>query len=119
MNEKLDLGRDHVRADVFFTNGVGSLNRWGVNMRTSESIEAFIIGGLAKIKKTQPETIQKHARLIEDLDIDSLDALDLIFQLEEEFAIEVLPEHQLQFSTVQDVIAYVQQRVGHTLPRSA
>jgi len=74
---------------------------------------------LAKIKKKKSEDIQKHARLIEDLDIDSLDALDFIFQLEEEFAIEIPPEHQLQFSTVQDVIAYVQQRVGQTLARSA
>jgi acyl carrier protein len=74
---------------------------------------------LAKIKKKKSEDIQKQARLIEDLDIDSLDALDLIFQLEEEFAIEIPPEHQLQFSTVQDVIAYVQQRVGQTLARSA
>ena len=88
-------------------------------MKTSESIEACIIRGLAKIKRKQPETIQKQTRLIEDLDIDSLDALDLIFQLEEEFAIEIPPEHQLQFSTVQDVIAYVQQRVGQTLARSA
>ena len=88
-------------------------------MKTSESIEACIIMELAKIKKKKPENIQKQARLIEDLDIDSLDALDLIFQLEEEFAIEIPPEHQLQFSTVQDVIAYVQQRVGQTLPRSA
>ena len=88
-------------------------------MKTSESIEARIIMELAKIKKKKPENIQKQARLIEDLDIDSLDALDLIFQLEEEFAIEIPPEHQLEFSTVQDVIAYVQQRVGQTLARSA
>jgi len=88
-------------------------------MKTSESIESCIIMKLAKIKKKKSEDIQKHARLIEDLDIDSLDALDFIFQLEEEFAIEIPPEHQLQFSTVQDVIAYVQQRVGQTLARSA
>jgi acyl carrier protein len=89
------------------------------NMTTGESIEARIIAGLAKIKKTKPETIQKQASLIEDLDIDSLDTLDLIFQLEEEFDIEIPQEHQLQFSTVQDVITYVQQRVGQTFARSA
>lgn len=88
-------------------------------MTTGESIEARIIAGLAKIKKTKPETIQKQASLIEDLDIDSLDTLDLIFQLEEEFDIEIPQEHQLQFSTVQDVITYVQQRVGQTFARSA
>jgi acyl carrier protein len=88
-------------------------------MMTDESIEARIIAGLAKIKKTKPETIQKQASLIEDLDIDSLDTLDLIFQLEEKFDIEIPQEHQLQFSTVQDVITYVQQRVGQTFARSA
>jgi acyl carrier protein len=88
-------------------------------MMTGESIEARIIAGLAKIKKTKPETIQKQASLIEDLDIDSLDTLDLVFQLEEEFDIEIPQEHQLQFSTVQDVIGYVQQRVGQTFARSA
>jgi acyl carrier protein len=91
----------------------------GVNMTTGESIEARIVAGLAKIKKQKPESIQKQARLTEDLDIDSLDSLDLIFQLEEEFNIEISPEDQLQFCTVQDVIAYVQQRVGQTLARSA
>lgn len=88
-------------------------------MTTSESIEIRIIAGLAKIKKKKPETIQKQAQLIEDLDIDSLDTLDLIFQLEEEFDIDIPQEHQLQFSTVQDVITYVQQRVGQTVARSA
>jgi acyl carrier protein len=88
-------------------------------MMTGESIEARIIAGLAKIKKTKPETIQTQARLIEDLAIDSLDTLDLIFQLEEEFHIEIPEEHQLRFCTVQDVITYVQERVGQTVARSA
>ena len=86
---------------------------------TTRSIEARIIAGLAKIKKKKPETIQVQANLVEDLEIDSLDTLDLIFQLEEEFGIEIPQEHQLQFSTVQDVIEYVQQRVGYTVARSA
>lgn len=88
-------------------------------MTTGESIEARIIAGLAKIKKRKPETIHREDRLIEDLEIDSLDTLDLIFQLEEEFDIEIPQEDQLQFSTVQDVIGYVQPRVGQTVARSA
>jgi acyl carrier protein len=88
-------------------------------MTTGESIEARIVAGLAKIKKKKPETIQRQARLIEDLDIDSLDTLDLIFQLEEEFDIVISQEDQLKFCTVQDVITYVQQRIGQTVARSA
>ena len=83
-------------------------------MRTSKSIEKCIIATLAKIKKIQSEDIQKQDRIIEDLEIDSLDCLDLVFQLEEEFGIEIPPQHQLQLSTVEDVITYVQARVAQT-----
>jgi acyl carrier protein len=41
--------------------------------------------------------------------LDSLDIFDLIFKLEEEFNIEI-PEGELHFVTVQDVIAYVQEK---------
>ena len=88
-------------------------------MSQSESIELRIIAELAKIKKKKPEAIQRETRLIEDLEVDSLDALDLVFQLEEEFDIEISPEDQLHFCTVGDVIGYVQQRLGSVIPRLA
>jgi acyl carrier protein len=77
-------------------------------MGSTTSVEERIITGLAKILKKQPSEVQKEARLIEDLQIDSLDTLDLIFKLEEEFDIEI-PQGQVPFVTVQDVINYVQQ----------
>jgi acyl carrier protein len=79
---------------------------------TSATIEERIITGLAKIKMKDRDEIQKQSRLVEDLEIDSLDTLDLIFQLEEEFDIEIPQEDQLPFVTVQDVITYVRQKVG-------
>ena len=78
----------------------------------STKIEDRIIIGLAKIKKKPPNEIQKQSRLVEDLEIDSLDTLDLIFQLEEEFNIEVPQEEPLPFQTVQDVVTYVQRRTN-------
>ncbi len=88
-------------------------------MDQSESIEGRIITELAKIKKKNPHTIGRETRLIEDLEVDSLDSLDLVFQLEEEFEIEIPPEDQLRFCTVGDVIGYVQQRLGSMIPRPA
>jgi acyl carrier protein len=85
----------------------------------NESIEARIIAELAKMKKTNPEAIRSETRLIEDLDIDSLDSFDLLFQLEEEFVIEISPVDLLHFCSVGDVIAYVQQRLGSVIPRRA
>jgi acyl carrier protein len=78
-------------------------------MAADVSVEERIITGLAKILKKQPSQVQKESRLIEDLMLDSLDTLDLIFRLEEEFNIE-MPESELHFVTVQDVITYVQQK---------
>jgi len=78
-------------------------------MGSTASVEERIVTGLAKILKKQPSEIRKEARLIEDLEVDSLDALDLIFKLEEEFDIEI-PQGQLPFVTVQDVINYVQEK---------
>ena len=79
-------------------------------MGSTTSVEERIITGLAKVLNKQPSQIQMESRLIEDLEVDSLDALDLIFKLEEEFDIEI-PQGQLPFVTVQDVIDYVQEKI--------
>ena len=78
-------------------------------MGSTTSVEERIITGLAKILKKQPSEVQNEARFIEDLEIDSLDTLELIFEIEEEFDIEI-PQGQLPFVTVQDVINYVQEK---------
>ena len=78
-------------------------------MGSTTSVEERIITGLAKILKKQPSEVQKEARLIEDLEIDSLDTLDLIYEIEEEFNIEIL-QGQSPFVTVQDVINYVREK---------
>jgi len=86
-------------------------------MGSDVSVEERIITGLAKILKIQPSEVQKEARLIEDLEIDSLDILELIFELEEEFNIEI-PQDKSPFVTVQDVISYVQEKTkGGVNPR--
>jgi len=81
----------------------------GLRMGSTTSVEERIITGLAKVLNKQPSQIQMESRLIEDLEVDSLDALDLIFKLEEEFDIEI-PQGELPFVTVQDVINYVQEK---------
>jgi acyl carrier protein len=78
-------------------------------MGSTTSVKERIITGLAKVLNKQPSQIQKESRLIEDLEVDSLDALDMIFKLEEEFDIEI-PQGELPFVTVQDVINYVQEK---------
>jgi acyl carrier protein len=78
-------------------------------MGSTTSVKERIITGLAKVLNKQRSQIQMESRLIEDLEVDSLDALDMIFKLEEEFDIEI-PQGELPFATVQDVITYVQEK---------
>jgi acyl carrier protein len=78
-------------------------------MGSTTSVKERIITGLAKVLNKQRSQFQMESRLIEDLEVDSLDALDLIFKLEEEFDIEI-PQGELPFVTVQDVITYVQEK---------
>lgn len=78
---------------------------------SEDYVEQRIVDGLAKILNRRPDQVPKEARLNEDLNIDSLDTLEMIFKLEEEFKIEIAAKAESSFVTVQDVIAYVQQKV--------
>ena len=65
--------------------------------------------------RVPPEKVVAEARLIEDLDMDSLFAAELGLALERKFKIEVPEEAIPSFKTVADVAAYV----GHKLKASA
>ena len=50
------------------------------------------------------------ARFIDDLGADSLDIVELIMAIEEEFEIEIPDEHAERIASVGDVVAYVKER---------
>ena len=54
--------------------------------------------------------IHPAARLAQDLGADSLDRVELITQLEEEFDIEITDEDAEKMKRVQDVVVYVERR---------
>jgi acyl carrier protein len=47
------------------------------------------------------------AKLIEDLGADSLDVVELVMKMEEEFGIEIPDEEAEKIKTVNDVIQYI------------
>ncbi len=51
----------------------------------------------------EPELIQPESTLVEDLGMDSLDALEVAMALEEEFRIEVSDEEVATWETVADL----------------
>lgn len=57
------------------------------------------------------EEIVPEASFVDDLGADSLDLVELIMALEEEFDMEISDEDAEKIQTVQDAINYIAQRV--------
>lgn len=69
---------------------------------------------LARVKKlileqldVQEKEITLEARFIDDLGADSLDIVELIMSIEEEFEIEMSDEDAERVATVGDAVAYI------------
>ena len=56
----------------------------------------------------EPEQIQPATRLYEDLDIDSIDAVDIVVKLKEVTGRKVKPEDLKTVRTIDDVVRAVQ-----------
>ena len=60
------------------------------------------------------EQLVPEARLVEDLGLDSLDAVELAISVERKFDIEVPEEELAKLKTVADMVALVESRVQQT-----
>jgi acyl carrier protein len=58
------------------------------------------------------EQVTNEASFIDDLGADSLDTVELVMALEEEFDIEIPDEDAEKMTTVQSAIEYLEQKVG-------
>ncbi|MPN18545.1 Acyl carrier protein [bioreactor metagenome] len=67
---------------------------------------------IAKQLDIDESKVTEDANLIEDLKADSLDVVELIMDLEQEFNIEVPDEDLSKIVTVGDVVKYVTARLG-------
>ena len=62
----------------------------------------------------KPEQVVPTAKFIEDLGADSLDTVELVMALEEEFEIEIPDEDAEKITTVQQAIDYINERRNKT-----
>ena len=58
----------------------------------------------------EPETISMESRLIDDLKADSLDIVELVMDLEQEFDVEIPDEDLPKVQTVADIVHFLEQR---------
>ncbi|MBR2338215.1 MAG: acyl carrier protein, partial [Clostridia bacterium] len=58
-----------------------------------------------------PETITPTSSLIDDLHADSLDIVELVMDMEQEFDVEIPDEEIEKMRTVADVVAYIEEHM--------
>lgn len=63
---------------------------------------------LVKLFEVDPSAITPEARLYEDLELDSIDAVDMIVQLQKKTGKKIKPEEFKAVRTVQDVVDAVE-----------
>ncbi len=74
------------------------------------SIQEKLVNLIAEKLGVEPEEVTPEARFIEDLGADSLDIVELIMDLEDEFEMEIPDEEAEKLSTVGDAINYIQSK---------
>ncbi|MCX7825168.1 MAG: acyl carrier protein [Verrucomicrobiae bacterium] len=75
---------------------------------TFERVKDIIVEQLG----VNPDQVKPEARFIEDLSADSLDTVELVMALEEEFGTEIPDEDAEKLQTVGDAIKYIEDRLA-------
>ena len=73
----------------------------------SESIEERVKKIIAEKLSVDLAEVKPEASFVDDLGADSLDLVELIMSMEEEFGVEISDEDAEKIVTVKDAIAYV------------
>lgn len=73
-------------------------------METFEKVKDIIVDSLS----CDADQVTMEASLSDDLEADSLDAVELIMAVEDEFGIEISDEKAAEMKTVKDIVDYVE-----------
>jgi acyl carrier protein len=76
-----------------------------------KSVEKRVIEIIVEQLGVSEEEITMEASFIDDLGADSLDLVELIMAMEEEFSLEISDEDAEKIQTVQDVVNYITEHV--------
>ena len=73
-------------------------------------MEAKIIQFISEATKIDATKINSTTNFVEDLNLDSLDIVELMMKMEDEFGVEIPDDEAEGLKTVQDVVKYLETR---------
>ena len=79
---------------------------------SNDSIEERVKKIIIEQLGVKPEQVTNEASFVEDLGADSLDTVELVMALEEEFECEIPDEDAEKITTVQQAIDYIKAHLG-------
>ena len=77
-----------------------------------EDIIAKVNAAISKEFEIEPERLVPAARLVEDLDMDSLDSVDLIAAMERTFKVKCPEQEARKLRTMGDIYLFVERLAG-------
>lgn len=80
----------------------------GNTMQTRAEIQAQLTELLVEMFEVDADAVQPQTRLYEELDIDSIDAVDLVVRLKEVTGKKIKPEEFKSVRTVDDVVTAIE-----------
>jgi len=76
-----------------------------------DEIEKKVIEVMAKMLHRDQGDIRLESTLLDDLEMDSFTALEMLFELEDQYGLEIPDEEVENFKTVKDIVDYVVARL--------
>jgi acyl carrier protein len=73
-------------------------------------ISARVVSVIATVKGVEPDSITLD-KTFEELAIDSLDAVEIMFEIEEEFDLEISDEKAREVRSVGDIVRMLEERL--------
>ena len=69
-----------------------------------EKVKSFVVEQLG----VDPDQVEMDTNLMKDLEADSLDAVEIILAVEDEYGLDIPDETAENFETVRDLVEYVE-----------
>ena len=73
-------------------------------------MEQKVISLISNATKVEASRINATTNFVEDLKLDSLDIVELMMKMEDEFGVEIPEEEAEGLKTVQDVVSYLEKK---------